>query len=207
MKIKLLLFAVFVAAIICSCEKDSDSVYTDDYIIAGQVSGNGIDYHDPDPDLSCTLSDPWNKTDTVIYLDLNSDGITDFNIHGSMLHPSALGGDWESVTITPLNTNEICIDLNSGWLDTVPKNDTINQHRTWSDSTALIYSYSWMMGEPSETNGLWINVTTENTYYIGVMVYKNEIPYYGWIGMIRDATSFSFSYQISDYCILKPYTL
>lgn len=207
MKIKLLLIAAFVVAIICSCKKDSDSVYTDDYIIAGQTSANGTSYHDLIPNIICTLANPWDNTDTTIHLDLNFDGITDFNINGSMLHPSALGGDWESVTITPLNDNEICIELNSGWLDTIPKNDTINQNCTWSNAEALIYSYSWMMGEPSETNGLWINATTENQYFIGVMVLKNNIPFYGWIGMKRDATSWSFNFQITDFGILRSYTL
>jgi hypothetical protein len=207
MKIKLLFIAVLIITTILSCKKDDDSVYTDDYIIAGQTNSNGISYHDLNPDINCYLADPWNITDTTIHLDLNFDGIIDFNINGSMLHPSALGGDWESVTITPLNDNEICIDLDSGWLDTIPKNDTINQNCIWSNNEALIYSYSWMMGEPSETSGLWINVTSENTYYIGLKILKANTPLYGWIGMKRDADSWSFNFQISDFAILRSYAL
>lgn len=122
MKIKTLFIAVIIISAICSCKKDSDSLYTDDFIIAGQTNGSKTKYHDPDPDIECTLADPWENTDTTIHLDLNFDGVIDFNINGSMLHPSALGGDWETVTISPMNDNEICVDLNTGWLDTIPQN-------------------------------------------------------------------------------------
>ena len=207
MKVKTLFIAVIIISAICSCKKDSDSLYTDDFIIAGQTNDNRTTYYDFNPDINCTLSDPWENTDTVIHLDLNFDGITDFDINGSMLHPSALGGDWETVTIKPLNDNEICIDLNSGWLDTIPQHDTINQNCTWSNSEVLIYSYDWVMGEPAVTSGLWANVTTENKYFIGVMILKNDIPFYGWIGIKRDVSSWSFSFMITNFCILKRYTL
>jgi hypothetical protein len=122
-----------------------------------------------------------------------------------MCHPSMLGGDCEDLSIIPLLNNEICINPITNWLDTVPYLDTINLYNDWSNDEALIYSYYWVMGENASTEGHWKEVSTSGKYHIGFKVIKDEKTYFGWIGMKRDTTTWSFSFLLTDYAILKAY--
>jgi hypothetical protein len=205
MKRNILFIIIIQAILISSCKKDEVKYILDDFIQAGQKNGAGIEYVDLDPDINCTITDPWEKNDTIIYLDLNKDGIDDYSINGTMCHPSMLGGDCEDVSIIPLNNNEICINSVSHWLDTISTLDTINMESNWSNDEALIYSYYWVMGENSSTEGHWQNVSTNDKYFIGYKILKHEKTYFGWIGMKRDTTSWSFSFLLTDYAILKEY--
>lgn len=205
MKKTYLLIILIQTILFISCQKDDVDLKLCEFIRAGQKSGVGIKYKDLDPDINCTIIDPWEDTDTLIYLDLNRDGTNDFCFNGSMCHPSALGGHCESLFIIPLHNNEICIRPMTNWLDTIPCNDTINIECNWSNDDALIYSYYWIMGEPATEEGCWKIVTTEDKYYIGCKIINDHKSFYGWIGMKRDTSSWSFNYVITDYGILKEY--
>ena len=196
---------IILVILISSCEKDDINYILDDFIQAGQITGNGIEYTDLKPDINCTIIDPWEKTDTTINLDLNNDGIDDFSINGTMCHPSMLGADCEYFSIVPLLSNEICINPDTHWLDTIPYLDTINLNNDWSIDEALIYSYYWDINGNTSTNGYWKEVLTSHKYYIGVKILKDETTLYGWIGMNRDPSTWSLSYIITDYAIRKEY--
>lgn len=200
-----LLIIIIQSILISSCEKNDVNYILDNFIQAGQKSGVGIKYVDLEPDINCTIIDPWEKTDTIINLDLNKDGIDDFTIKGTMCHPSMLGGDCENLSITPLLNNEICINPITNWLDTIPYLDTINIESNWYNDEALIYSYYWVMGGNSSTEGHWKDVSTSDKYFIGYKIKKDEKTFYGWIGMKRDTTTWSFSFLITEYAILKEY--
>lgn len=188
-----------------SCNKE-DSVYIlKDFIIAGQKEGSGIQYNDLMPDINCTIADPWEKTDTLINLDLNKDGIDDFSLERNMYHPSLLGADYESVKLIPLNNNEICIAPGTSWLDTISLQDTINLERNWTNEEALIYSYFWEYGGETYIRGLWKDVKEAHKNFIGFKLSKDGKPYYGWIGMNSDTTFRSFDFYLTDYAILKEY--
>ena len=200
------LFIIFIQVIlISSCKKEEVKYILDDFIQAGQKNGWGIEYTNLEPDINCTIIDPWKKTDTTICLDLNNDGIDDFSINGAMCHPSMLGGDCEDLSIISLLNNEICINPVTNWLDTIPYLDTINIDSDWTNDEALIYSYYWVMGESSSTEGYWKDVSTNDKYFIGYKIIKDEKTLFGWIGMKRDTTSRSFSFLLTDYAILKEY--
>lgn len=193
------------ALLMVSCQHDEVKLTLDDYILAGQKTGNGIVYTDPEPDIICTIVDPWAKTDTLINLDLNHDGINDFTLHGSMCHPSMLGADCESVSIVPLMDNEICINPATTWADTLVFNDSIGIRNNFANNEALIYSYFWQMGGTSSNNGYWRNVFDAGKYFIGFKIAKDEKAYYGWIGMNRDTTGWGLNYRLTDYAVLKEY--
>ena len=200
-----LILLVSMAILSSSCKKDEAKYILDDFIQSGQKQGPGIEYVDLVPDINCTITDPWENTDTTINLDLNHDGIDDFSISGTICHPSMLGGDCEDLRIIPLLDNEIAVNPVTTWLDTVPYLDTINGASSWSDDQALIYSYYWIYGESSSTKGYWKDVSTDGVYYIGYKIIKDEKTFYGWIGMKRDTTTWSFSFLMTDYAILKEY--
>lgn len=201
-----ILFIIIIQTIlISSCKNDEANYILKDFIQAGQKEGIGIEYIDLEPDINCTIVDPWEKTDTTVNLDLNKDGIDDFKIIGTMCHPSMLGGDCEYLSITPLLNNEICINQMTNWLDTIPNLDTINMESNWSNDEALIYSYYWVMGENSTTEGHWKDVLTSYKYFIGFKILKENKTIFGWIGMRRDPTTWSFSFLLTDYAILKEY--
>lgn len=193
------------AILLISCGKNDKNYILDNYILAGQKERAGIEYVDLNPDINCTIIDPWRKTDTIIHLDLNKDGINDFTLKGSMCHPSMLGGDCEELSIIPLSNNEICINPITNWLDTIPLLDSIFMNKNWSNDEALIYSYMWVMGSDAATSGHWQDVTTSGKYFIGYKIQKDEKIFYGWIGIKRDPTTWSFSFLLTDYAILREY--
>ena len=205
LKSNFLLIILFQSILICSCKKEDVKYELDDFIQAGQKNGLGIEYTDLTPDINCTIIDPWEKTDTILFLDLNKDGMDDFSITGTMCHPSMLGGDCEDLSIIPLCKNEICIDPETQWLDTIPGSDTIGINNNWTNNEALIYSYYWEIGENATTLGHWKNVSANNKYYIGYKIIKDEKTLFGWIGMNRDTTSWSFNFLLTDYAILMEY--
>lgn len=61
------------------------------------------------------------------------------------------------------------------------------------------------MNGNTSTNGYWKDVSTSNKYYIGFKIIKDEKTLYGWIGMKRATATWSFSFYLTDYAILKEY--
>lgn len=187
-----------------SCKKD-ELKYLDNFIQAGQKNIIGIEYIDLVPDINCIIIDPWYKTDTIIHLDLNKDGINDFSIEGSIYHPSMLGADREYLSIIPLLSNEVCINPISNWLDTIPYLDTIGVQNNWTNDEALIHLYYGEIYGYTFTEGYWGDVSSSSNYYIGFKIIKNEKTFYGWIGMKRNAPTQILNFQLTDYAILKEY--
>jgi hypothetical protein len=205
MKKIILLKICCLTILFCSCNKNENKYVLDGYILAGQKIGKSIDYRDINPDIKCTIVNPWINTDTIINLDLNKDGVDDFSIKKTMCSPSMLGTNCESVTIIPLKNNEICVNINTNWLDTLPKNDSISIINNWTNKESLVYSYLWVMDGETTTNGYWQKVNEINKNYIGLMIQKADKKYFGWIGMKSDSNFHSFDFYISDYAILKEY--
>ena len=71
MKRNFLFIIIIQIVLISSCKKDDITYILDDFIQAGQKTGAGINYTDLEPNINCTIIDPWEKTDTTINLDLN----------------------------------------------------------------------------------------------------------------------------------------
>lgn len=176
-----------------------------DYILAGQKDGAGIEYVDLIPDINCTIVDPWKKVDTTLNLDLNKDGINDFSFEGNMYDPGMLGMDFESIKIIPLLSNEVCINPETYWLDTLSYSDTISADNNWTNDEALIYSYYWNMPVHTSIKGYWKGVQAADRYYIGFKIISNNKIFYGWIGMKDDPDAWPFNFKLTDYAIIKVY--
>ncbi len=209
---KLLLFNLIIQlSLFGSCKKDDSKpddpvMVLDTIILAGQKSGEGVKYVDLEPDIDVTLVNPWHSTDSIFYLDLNDDGIDDFEINCDMCSPVFLGGDCENVHIVPLLNNGVCINPATDWLDTIPENKVINIESDWYNSEVLIYSYFMVLGgDPPSTEGYWKDAAEPGKYYIGVKLLKDDQPHYGWIGMHRDTTAYIFRFLVTDYAILEEY--
>ncbi len=171
----------------------------DTLILAGITDTIGVKYYNIIPDIKIELNNPWNDTDTVINIDINNDGTNDFSFSMSMCHPSGLGGGCMSVILTPIGKNEICIDTNNMWVDTIPYMDTISSNKNWSGKNSILYSYSWIMNQiPSPAKGYWTNNGIVSYYYIGTRIKRNEKYYYGWIKL-------STNFIISEYAICEEY--
>ena len=196
-----------------SCNKDDDSnsklsaLDLDTYILAGEQTGQGIEYTDLSPDINVEVVNAWNDNDTLIDLDLDGDGTIDFKISRRECHPSMLGADCDKMHILPLNGNEVNLDVTSNWLDTLSYNDTINIDNDWTTDTLTIYGYGAIMGQPTNYFGHWKGVSSTDKYYIGVKVKKNNKNFYGWIGTKAETESKprNFDFYITDYAILKEY--
>lgn len=188
-----------------SCKKEKGNYLLNNDIKAGQKDGIGVEYVDWLPDINCTIINPWEKTDTVINLDLNHDGVDDFSIKRIMCHPSMLGADCEDVTIIPLMDNAVCINSETKWLDTIPDFDSINARKNWTNNESLIYSYFWDINGNTSTDGYWHKVHMADRNYIGFRISSDEKLFYGWIGMKSDSVFRSYDFFLTDYAILKEY--
>ena len=186
---------VFISTIlILACNKKDDYNYLT-FITAGQIDGIGITFVDIVPDEEIIMD---HYGDTTRNIDLNNDGIDDFTLRRFYEHYmySRSSG---SLEIIPLGKNSVCVsNSNYSWVDSLKYNDTISINSNWSDTTALLYDYSWYQISPEEFitnyNGYWY---VSDSIYIGVKIVKDNMQLFGWIDLKRDT--------IRRYAITTPY--
>jgi len=170
----------------CNDKKEEEDEYKYlPYIIAGQIDGIGIRYVDILPDDELVIK---NFRDTTRFLDLDNDGIDDFEIRHYNPPPS-LHQSIEGLEITPLGMNSVCIsEIYSSfyegpryWVDPLKYNDTISANSNWSDSRALLYNQwrSYVTGE-TDIIGYWCGT---DSLFIGVQIVKKKDQLFGWIDM------------------------
>ena len=215
MKKTIFIISFLLVLLYTTCKEDRILLLSD-IILAGQKDGKGIYYLDFEPDINCHLIDPWSKQDTSINLDLNNDGINDFTFHRVMSHPGMLGAGGGSVTLIPLNSNEICVTTNElsdtvligscmpsqlDWLDTLSFNDTINSNLNWTNNESLLFHYSWLINHCSLSEGFWQNITEIDNKYFGFKIVKENKNYYGWMHLHCD----KYNCIITRYAINKEY--
>lgn len=201
-----------------SCEKEKTLILPDN-IIAGQKSGPGISYVDFEPDIQCFISEPFQKQDTSIQLDLNQDKIFDFTIKREMSNPLFGGYSYDIVTLIPLDNNEICVlpvkytdqepftceHSEQDWVKVLSASDTIQSFNLWTNKKSPIYEYKSILNKCSLEEGFWLRVVNVNEKYIGFKINKENKNYYGWIGMYADRSNI-ISFMITDYAIIQEYT-
>jgi hypothetical protein len=192
-----------------SCGHDKPQINHDyhDSILAGQRAGDGVYFQNIEPDWAFFISDPWVQTHFSTSLDFDNDGISDFEINGSMCDPTMLGADCEEISITPVGENKICTRPDNNWLDTLNLGDTIDSRLNWSSATSLIYSYYWDMSGNTDTSGNWHSVLEgETPRYFAFQINKQGKPYYGWVAMHRSlAFGNSFHYILPEYGVIYPW--
>jgi hypothetical protein len=171
-----------------------------------------IVYTDIKPDLSlkCTKQD----CSKIYSLDLNNDGITDFNIIAHIDASSPMRG----IYITPLNGDSVLvapgiISVNAPWA--LAENDVIGSTSAiWSNSPYSFPGppYMYLRGYPNTGQsydccfvgssygyvGLWPN---QSDHYLGLKLIINGQIYYGWARLSVSVISnkWATSFTIKDY--------
>ena len=178
--LKTFLYLILVLLIL-SCNKNEGDPACDyqypAFITAGQNSGEGIRYVDIEPD------------DTICYhfcypfkiysLDLDNDGIVDFELKFEISYPWTLSSGYEILNIIPLENSSVYVsELNYNWVKPLVFDDTISYNNNWSDSTALLYSRHWNIWTPSIIEGYW---SGNDYYFIGIKIAKKDYQSFGWI--------------------------
>jgi hypothetical protein len=171
-------------------------------IKAGQTSGPGIDYFDYIPDQ---------KIDSV---DLNNDGIFDFDFEFYTSPSQMLGLSQSSVYIVTLDRNEVCVskhrELDPSWVFQLAQNDwvealgyseIINDNNNWSNGKFLIDFQARLFGNGSIASvqyGFWDDVIHSGEKYIAVKIIVENKKYFGWIGIYNCSI-------ISDFSVTKEF--
>jgi hypothetical protein len=194
---KLFLFLSFITFIL-SCNKEDDYKYLDS-IKSGQISGTGIRYVDIVPDKEIAKYHN-HYGDTITTLDLNNDGIDDFELrqfYEHYMYSSASG----YLKIVPLGMNSVCVTkAGNHWIDSLKYNEIISSNNNWSDSTALLYA--WDMHQITvpefeiitDVEGYWYK---NDSIYIGIRIVKDNNQLYGWIDMKGNV--------LRQYAVTVPY--
>jgi hypothetical protein len=186
-------FFILLLSVVC-CKQDIDYQYPA-FITTGQNSGLGVSYTDIEPD------------DTICYyycypykiysLDLDKDKIDDVELRHEVSYPYILSGGYSKTEITPLaNCSVVVSPINPSLVDSLNIGDTINIHRSWSDSTVLLYSYHWSIMSAAKIEGYWFET---DKHYIGIKISKPGYQLYGWIDYDFHAT------KIRDFAITTPF--
>lgn len=212
---KLLFTPLIIVLFFVSCDKDKSSVLPDS-ILAGQKTGQGVYYVDLTPDIPISIID-WDQTDTSIIFDFNNDGKDDF-IFERVISPHGYGGGgYDRVKISSLDQNEIiaisapypdticqsCFPIAFDWVDTLSFSDPIHNNNHWTNDKTLVYYYCWDIQGCSFYDGYWPGITNNNEKFIGFKIVKNNLNYFGWIGMYRDIATNVF--KITDYAVTQEY--
>src|SRR5690606_10349951 len=146
-------------------------------ILAGQTTGDGILHVDFSPELYFT-GVPWPYNDTI-YLDLDSNQVNDFMLKYTMSDPLTLGHTHETLDIIPLGTNQVCVSPNDSTLaEPLELDALIDDARTWSTESAILFHYSSSQAGGSTTVG---HFNGPNDYYVGIQFNADGQVRYGWI--------------------------
>ncbi|MEO8147115.1 MAG: T9SS type A sorting domain-containing protein [Bacteroidia bacterium] len=166
------------------------------YIKASQAQ---IVYTNVNPDLT------FNGNGAVYHLDLNNDGMKDFDITYSNSFAGPCGDIAQLnyyIRITPKRFNSIggdsIISLQPLRLDS---NSVIDKNLLWRrDPNQLLFSMSWLcqteywVGIP---NGYWINTAEK---FLPLKLCMGGHTYYGWLGIDVEGLNTSFgNFTIKDY--------
>lgn len=146
-------------------------------ILAGQTTGDSILHVNFSPPLYFT-GEPWPFNDTI-YLDLDSDQVYDFMLKLTMSDPLILGHTHRTMDIIPLGTNQVCVSPEDGSLaEPLVLDAVIDDSRTWSQDSTIIYHYSSSQSGSSTTVGYFAGF---DNYYIGIKFNANGHIRYGWL--------------------------
>jgi hypothetical protein len=193
---KTLYLVLIIGIILASCKKDNEEKFLTS-IKAGQKDGIGIKYVDIVPDDS-SLGYSRHPTQQQKYLDLNGDGIDDFELMYQTSDSQIMSVEHYEINIKPFGLNLVCITQSgNNWVDSLKYNTIIDNNINWSNSTALLYEYHWWMhSEPPipTIKGFWYD---HDNIYIGVKIVKDENQIFGWIDMKKNT--------IRGYAITVPY--
>lgn len=145
-------------------------------IRAGQETGVGIDHLDFVPNVNF---DALYVLCDSIYVDMNADLTNDFMLTYCMSNPFTLGAEWDTLRIFPMGGNQICVDpADHSLADSLLFDEVIDAHRTWSDTTAILFHRSSTQAGSSSSSGYFLY---NSLHYIGIRMNMDQDTLYGWI--------------------------
>jgi hypothetical protein len=174
------------------------------------ASTDDVRYTDVNPDVS--RSTPLKLGASVYNVDVNNDGISDFQIgigEGTRTCPESDCGTYFpifAVTVSSFGNNQL-LDMWIGGSDAYPRalnlDDAIQETSpSWvSGSFVQIMRNSVAQCGPAcglaSYKGLW----TSGDHYLGVKIIKNSKSYFGWIRLDVNVTLSGASFILKDYAI------
>ena len=124
--------------------------------------------------------------DAEFYIDMNRDGLVDFEIFGSS-YSSSGGSVSRYFDLSPLRENKVLICdhvEHENWIDVLLEKDAIGAAYNWYDSTSILKSYYSGGGSGVISNdGHLSSPFYLQDYYIGFMIMDNGYPQYAWLKM------------------------
>ena len=158
----------------CNKEKIQPDLEYLDIIIAGTTEGLGIEYSGT---INDTLFFDYPSSNTTRFIDINNDGINDFELRFS---GSASPGHWNSNnSISTIVNSFLAIpELENNIVETIPLNDTIDDKLNWVNDTCVLYNHYWDSYGSSSNTGLWNDVKNK---YIGTKILVDDKILFGWI--------------------------
>jgi hypothetical protein len=149
-----------------------------------------IVYTDVNPDTTIAMTAVSN-TIKAYGLDLNNDGLTDFNLIATS-HAGPFGNRSNYVKITPINSNKV-IDYDT--INNLPAplaiNSVIGNTGKWwnNDSNQILTGSAWL-----SFFGLW---NSSADAYLGLKLMSGQNIYYGWAKL--SVTVHGSSFTLKDY--------
>lgn len=158
----------------CNREEIQPDLLYSDHIIAGTTEGSGIQYSGLIQD---TLFFEYPSSDTSRHIDINDDGISDFELKFS--GSASPGHSISNNSISSTGNSFIAIsESGNNNADTITINDTIDNSLNWVNGDCVLYNHSWDLSGASSNSGLWNDA--RNTF-IGVKILVGDSALFGWI--------------------------
>lgn len=120
-----------------------------------------------------------NQTNLSILLDINDDGINDFELkYQGFASP---GAQTSYSSIAPLGSNSVAAsNIDSSFVDTLSYNSVIGDSLNWKSGNLLLYSMEKLTYGTDSFGGLWGNA---NNKFIAIKIVLGNNVLYGWISV------------------------
>lgn len=151
---------------------------------AGRKTGDGVNYFECDSTFS---NFPHWTGESVMYsqantnIDLNKDGIVDFNFIGDVGHTATSSRTY--LGLVGLRENKVIIcdhPEHDNWIQPLQENNMISEYSNWSTDTAILMDYHFSeYSYISKRNGHFSY--QHQDYYIGLSIMVDETPQYAWL--------------------------
>lgn len=173
MKKTILFSLILIHLIACKKDEPADLQYPE-YITAGNTMGNGISYSGI---IADTLFFEYPASSANHFIDMNGDGINDFEIQ--FVGSASPGHSNSRNSISTIGNSFLASNKQDCTLvDTLTHDDTINNTLNWARDTCILYNHYWDQSGANSNTGLWNNVTNK---YIGTKILVDDKTLFGWI--------------------------
>lgn len=175
----LLLFSL--TLVFLSCEKENEqNQICDNYIITGDTTGNCIVHFYPD-DFYIGNNDCEYYYNGSKDIDLNQDGIIDFQLHS--ISGCGQGAGSYKISIILKNDTEITADTIEGnYVFALDSNVNINNHPYYVNDEAIFSKYWWTM----ESGDFYEGFDRLEAKFVGMRIFTDNDTLHVWLKVFGD---------------------